>query len=150
MPPPRFYGAIAAIALFALGLFLAPGEIFVRFQLDAVEGQDGRTVIIQTRRAPLPIAFHGRWSGVVFEVTARGVAVDRRCSGSGSGPYTWDGPEPIAAFHATVREWLEDPGCSLIPGKQYIARATWCFTVLGAERCVTTSSGPFLARPGDE
>lgn len=145
---PKLYGACAAIVFSILCLFLAPGEAFVRFSLQAVADGD-RTVIIQTRRATLPMSFHGRWSALVFEVSDHGV-VGKPCPGAGEAPYTWDGPEPISAFNATVREWLENPGCSLTPGRKYIARATWRFRALGFERSVTTSSGPFLARPGDE
>ncbi len=141
----RVVGALIAAVFMLFAVILAPGWVFVRFQLDVVPAEHGADVVIQTRRGVVPMDFFAFWNAEIFAVSQEGLMADAGCQGFGASTYSWGEGEVIAAFRAPVEVWVGDPDCALEPGKVYLAEATWRFVALGIERRVSARSAPFIA-----
>ena len=139
-------GAALAGMMIAGVVLITPGEAFVQFSLEVVQGSEGRDVVIQSRKTFIPVNFYAEWDAEIFEIGDEGVLLPTECKGGGAHSYTWGDGRNIAAFRAPLNVWVGDPDCKLRPGGVYIAEATWKFFALGAERRVTARSPAFIAQ----
>jgi hypothetical protein len=120
-------GAVMLAVLTLLAIAIAPGEWFVRYQLDVVRSEAGDAdIVIQTRTMLLPCPYRAGWIASVERIREDGVNTTA-CSGGGYDVYQPD----QRTYSGSLSDWVGDPDCKLTQGERYRIEAVWRYSVFG-------------------